>query len=63
MIGHRFKELRHNKGITQEYLSKVSGVSTSMISAIENARRQPTVDVAIALAKGLHTPIEKILHE
>ena len=35
-MGYRLKEIREQKGLTQEELEKVSGVSRQTISAIEN---------------------------
>lgn len=39
--------------MTQKHLSKLSGISTSMISAIELGERHPTVPVLDALARAL----------
>lgn len=43
--------------MTQKHLSKLSGISTSMISAIELGERHPTVPVLDALARALQVKV------
>lgn len=53
MIIFFIREIREKKGLSQEQLSKLSGVSASHIGYIENGEREPTVSVLCRLAKAL----------
>lgn len=50
-------QVRTEKRMTQKHLSKLSGISTSMISAIELGERHPTVPVLDALARALQVKV------
>ena len=54
------KEIRKEKGITLEQLSKMTGVSTSHINDIENNKKEPSLSIAIMLAKALKVNITEI---
>lgn len=41
-IGNRIKELRKERGFTQEYLSELAGISTKSISKLECGQSFPT---------------------
>lgn len=63
-MGYKLKEIREQKGITQEQLAKDSGVSRVTISAIENKDDyQVKTGTLLALAKALDTTIDKIFFE
>ena len=47
------KEIRKKKDITLEELAKISGVSKTHINDIENNRKEPTLTIAISIAKAL----------
>ena len=49
-LNARIKELRKEKGITQEYLGLCLGVSTSNINSYESGRVAPSLPKLIALA-------------
>ena len=44
----------------QEDLAAITGVSRQTIIAIENNKYNPTLELAMRLAKVLETPVEKI---
>ena len=50
-FSERLKELRIEKGLTQEQLAKETGLSRSAIGFWENGARIPLATVVIALAK------------
>jgi transcriptional regulator with XRE-family HTH domain len=52
---------RKKRGLTQDALSKASGVSRRMIVYYETHNASPTVDVISALAKALNVPIEDLI--
>ena len=63
-MGYKLKEIREEKGITQEELEKASGVSRQTISAIENNDRyQAKTGTLIALARALGTTVDKLFFE
>lgn len=60
-MGYRLKEIREEKGVTQEELAEKSGVSRGTISAIENGTsRATTTKTLVALARALETTVESI---
>ena len=57
----RLKELRSEKGISQEKLAKETGFTQSAIFYWENAKRVPNANVVIALAKYFGVTTDYIL--
>lgn len=54
------KQLRKEHGFRQEDMAKELGVSRQTIIAIENDKYNPTLELAMKLAKLLKTPVEEI---
>lgn len=52
-IKYIIAKIRHEKNMTQKQLAKKAGISTAMISFIENDKRQPTFYVIALIAKAL----------
>ncbi len=48
------------RGMSQEQLSRISGVSRQAISEIELNKRVPSVETALKLAKALKVKVEDI---
>ncbi|MBR1391210.1 MAG: helix-turn-helix transcriptional regulator [Lachnospiraceae bacterium] len=61
-IGNFLKELRKEKGVTQEQLAEVLGVSNRSISRWENGVNMPDFDLLIEVAKYYEVEIEEILN-
>lgn len=57
---NRIKELRKEKGYRQEDLATALNVSRQTIIAIENDRYNPTLELAMKLAKYLNTTVEEL---
>lgn len=57
---NKIKELRKQIGLRQEDLAKELGVTRQTINAIENNKYNPTLELAMKLAKLLKTPVEAI---
>lgn len=53
----RLKELRQQKGMTQEDFAKATGLSVSFIRAIEQGVNTPSFDSLELLARALNTKI------
>lgn len=60
-MGYKIKEYRIKKGISQELLSKKSGVSRSIISGLETGRINTTTTSTLKkIAKALECSISDI---
>ena len=59
MTNH-IKELRKAKGYRQEDLADALGVSRQTIIAIENDKYNPTLELAMKIARYLNTTVEEL---
>lgn len=57
-IKYNICEKRHEKKMTQKQLAMRAGISTAMVSFIENDKRQPTFLVIASIAKALDELVE-----
>lgn len=57
---NRVEELRKARGINQDALAKALQVSRQTISAIENGKYNPSLDLAFAIAALFQMRIEEI---
>jgi len=57
---NRLRELRNERKLTQEQLSKRVGVSRQSIVAIETGKYDPSLDLAFKLAREFDCTIEDI---
>jgi transcriptional regulator with XRE-family HTH domain len=53
LVGMNFKQIRIEKGLTQEELAEASGFSQQYLSGLERGKRNPTVVTLYELAKVL----------
>ena len=53
LVGRNAARLRREKGLTQERLAEVSGLSQQYISGLEQGRRNPTIVTVHELAQAL----------
>lgn len=60
-VGEVIQQLRKERGMTLETLSRASGVSKSMLSQIERDKANPTIAVAWRLANALGLRLEQLL--
>lgn len=56
-FGKRFAEVRRARGLTQEQLAEMAGITPLSISFIEQGRRWPRISTLQKLAKCLKVPI------
>lgn len=64
MVGQRIRELRKEKGMTQQELADKAGVDVSYLSLIETGRKQnPTITFLARIAAVLGVDIETLLKE
>ncbi|HJB91795.1 MAG TPA: helix-turn-helix transcriptional regulator [Candidatus Eisenbergiella merdigallinarum] len=57
---NRLEELRKNRGINQEELAAVLGVSRQTIGSLENGRYNPSILLAFKIARYFQMNIEEI---
>lgn len=57
---NRVKEMRKERGLTQDELAKALKVSRQTINAIENNKYNPTLELAMKLAKYIRLPVEEL---
>lgn len=57
---NRIEEIRNQKGIRQEELAKLMGVSRQTISSLENGRYNPSIMLAYKIAKYFGMTIEEV---
>ena len=57
---NRIEEIRNDKGIKQEEIAKMLGVSRQTISSLENGRYNPSIILAFKIAKLFDMAIEEI---
>ena len=55
---NRVKELRKARGLRQEDVAKLLGVTRQTINAIENDKYDPTLSLAFRLARELGTTVD-----
>jgi putative transcriptional regulator len=60
LLRNRLKEIRLQKGYTQESLGQAVEVTRKSIIAIEKGRYRPSVELALRLARVLESPIDEI---
>ena len=57
---NRIEEIRNDKGIRQDELAKLMGVSRQTISSLENGRYNPSIMLAYKIAKFFDMTIEEV---
>jgi putative transcriptional regulator len=59
-IRNRVKELRDERGWTQQQLAEATGVSRQSINSIERERYVPSLELALAFARVFRLPTDEI---
>ena len=57
---NRIEEIRNEKGLRQDELAKLMGVSRQTISSLENGRYNPSILLAYKIAKFFEMTIEEV---
>jgi DNA-binding XRE family transcriptional regulator len=58
--GNRVGEARRRVGLTQPELAERANVGRSTIARIEAGRQSPTIEVALAISRGLGESVEAL---
>ena len=61
-MNNRVKQLRTERGLSQQQLGDAMGVSRQTINSIEKERYTPSLPLAIALARFFGRRVEEIFH-
>ena len=62
ILKNNLKEARTNKGLSQDALSKLGGVSRNTISSIETGQFNPTAKLALILCIALDKKFEELFY-
>lgn len=60
LFGMRMKELRKNKGLSQEELAEKAEISSKYLSRVEMGQHLPSIDVLARLADILHVEMKDL---
>ena len=63
VFGKRLKELRIEKGLSQQKLGEVFGFCNQTISFWENGSREPDLDTLLKIAHYFDVCVEELLEE
>lgn len=63
IIGKRIKELRKEKGYTQEVLAEITELSVDHISHIETGNTKMSLNVLVKIANAFRVPTDKLLYD
>ena len=61
-LGNRLKELRAAKGLNQQELGTLVGASRQTISLIERGDYNPSITLALRIAKVFEKPVEEVFY-
>lgn len=61
-LGKAIRQLREERGMTQEALAHAAGVTVGHLSTIERGHSNPTWATVKALANGLGTTMARLTH-
>ena len=62
VVTNRVKELRIERGLTQQELADAVGVSRQSINSIERQRYEPSLALALAFARLFRRPVDDIFN-
>lgn len=63
MFGTQLRQLRENKGLSQQELADISNVSKITIQRIENSKFSVTLDTLVSISKGLNITLSQLLKD
>ncbi len=60
LIGLRIKEIRKNKGLSQEELSELAETSSNYLSRMERGTENPTLEMLIKISRALKVDMREL---
>lgn len=61
MVGELLREIREQKGLTQQLVSERAEISRSYLSEVERGRYSPTLEVFLRICEGLETSASELV--
>jgi putative transcriptional regulator len=61
-VQNSIRDLRADTGMSQRELAEALQVSRQTVNSIETGRYDPSLPLAIAIARYFHRPVEEIFH-
>lgn len=61
-VQNKIRDLRSETGMSQRELAEALEVSRQTVNSIETGRYDPSLPLAIAIARYFHRPVEEIFH-
>lgn len=61
-LGKKIQKLRKKKGLTQEELGEILGISRVYMGYIEQGRESPSLKILMKIAKKLGVKVEDLFH-
>jgi putative transcriptional regulator len=61
-VQNKIRDLRARTGMSQRELAEILEVSRQTVNSIETGRYDPSLPLAIAIARYFHRPVEEIFH-
>jgi putative transcriptional regulator len=61
-LQNKIRDLRAKTGMSQRELAEILEVSRQTVNSIETGRYDPSLPLAIAIARYFHRPVEEIFH-
>jgi putative transcriptional regulator len=59
-LENRLKEIRQDRGLTQEALAQATDVTRQTIIAVEQGKFRPSVELALRLARELDVSVHEV---
>ncbi len=60
-FGNHLRELRRQKGISQEQLAEMAGLHRTYLGGVERGERNPTLLSLTKIAQGMKIPLEELV--
>lgn len=60
LLGQTIRQLRNEKGLSQEVLSGLAGIARTHLTMIENGTVHPTLDTLYSITTALDIPLSEI---
>jgi transcriptional regulator with XRE-family HTH domain len=61
-IGENIRQLRKQRGLSQEQLALHAEINPSYMGQVERGEKNPTIDVLSKISQALDLPLEQLVH-
>ncbi|MBE5770959.1 MAG: helix-turn-helix transcriptional regulator [Clostridiales bacterium] len=62
VLGKIIRDFRKERGLTQEVLSGLAGISRSHLAMIENGKKKANFQTIWSIAEALHVPMSQLVY-